>query len=115
MNLKIDKEKYDELQIELLNRIMNSVKDFLVEDLKWRLDLKEDIDLDVLCDLAENIGFAVTSTIDGCDVVGDKDAYIPTICFKKADELISNGGTSYMHEMAMGSLEEWLFEQDEDE
>ena len=115
MDFKINEEKFDALQVEFLNRMMHSIKDFLSDELKWRLELEDEISADTLADLSEALGFAINAVIDGSDVIGDDNEYIPNLTFRKADEVVASENGTYLHEMTMGSLEEWLFDQQDDE
>ena len=100
MQLKLDVEKYDELQEILIREIM--------EQIRFQL-IKGGINGDTLREMTGEIAFSVASTID--DTAGiefEGTAVKPYLCFTSGeDELLHCGENSCTHELVaelMGQL-----------
>ena len=103
MQLKLDVEKYDELQEILLREIMEQIRFQLIKGGVVGEDLRE---------LTGEIAFSVASTID--DTAGiemDGTEVKPYLCFASGEEeLLHCGENSCMHELVAGMMDN-LFSQ----
>ncbi len=92
-----DEEKYNDLQVAFLSRLLPEIKSILEEELTNTTQGQ-------LIDLAEKVGFSVASTLDGCDVIGDNQTSVPHLSFREDGKIITNMSGSFMHEMVSGFL-----------
>lgn len=94
-----DDGRYNDLQVDLLSRLLQDIKLVLEEELT-------EFSQEKLCDIAEKIGFSVTSTLDGCDVIGDNVTSMPHVSFRADGKVITNNSGSFMHEMVSGFFDD---------
>ncbi len=102
MKCEIDEMKYDEIQMEMLYFITESIKDKLVE---------AGIAGESLEKLTTNIAFSMAEIIDGSAIMEtqNKKPIIPVLTFAN-DENFNSGicseGSSWMHEYVHGVVED---------
>jgi len=102
MKIRIDADKFDECQIEMATAIVA----IITTELR-----KTKLPDDQLKDLVAGIAFDVCCILDGCQTFGkEADDIYPVLTFQAKgcadDEVISNGGNSYMHETVHRIVEE---------
>ena len=103
MQLKLDVEKYDELQEILIREIMEQIRFQLV---------KGGVSGDALRDLTGEIAFSVASTIDDTAGIEFEGTEVkPYLCFASdEEELLHCGENSCTHELVAGMVDQ-LFTQ----
>jgi|GEM_PF-4357519 len=94
-SVNFDEERFDLLSSEFIARLLPEIRNVLTEELGNMS--QEDI-----CELAEKIGFAVGSTIDGCDVIGDKVTPVPHLGFRENGVVVTSQSGSSIHEYTSG-------------
>jgi hypothetical protein len=102
--IKLDADKFDQCQIEMATAIIGTIMAGL---------RKANLPDDQLKDLVTDIAFDVCCILDASQVFGtEADDIFPVLTFQVEgctdDEVISNGGNSYMHEYVQGIVEELL-------
>lgn len=109
MQISIDTDKFDELQIRLLEEIIRSVASGLKE--------AGISDESALSEATGNIAFAIGAIIDGSRVMEfDGQPVVPILTFAKArggSDLVAAEGGSWMHEYAFSAVDEVLFGEGE--
>jgi len=110
MKISIDTERYDQLQLRLLEELVVSLRDGLREA---GVD-----DADTLYEATGNLAFAVASIMDGSRVMDLDGADVaPVLTFARerdGEDLVAPPGGSWMHEYVFGVVDD-VFEQGDDE
>lgn len=111
MKISIDTERYDQLQLRLLEELVVSLRDGLREA---GVD-----DADTLYEATGNLAFAVASIMDGSRVMDLDGADVaPVLTFARerdGEDLVAPpSGGSWMHEYVFGVVDD-VFEQGDDE
>lgn len=110
--ITIDPDRFDELQLRLLEEIIASVRDGLRQ--------AGVSDSQALYEATEKISFSVAAVIDGSRIMDlDGARVIPVLSFAKkrndAEELVGAEGGSWMHEYVSGAVDEVFESESEDE
>lgn len=110
MKISIDTERYDQLQLRLLEELVVSLRDGLREA---GVD-----DADTLYEATGNLAFAVASIMDGSRVMDLDGADVaPVLTFARerdGEDLVAPpSGGSWMHEYVFGVVDD-VFEQGDD-
>lgn len=111
MKISIDTERYDQLQLRLLEELVVSLRDGLREA---GVD-----DADTLYEATGNLAFAVASIMDGSRVMDLDGADVaPVLTFARerdGEDLVAPpSGGSWMHEYVFGVVDD-VFEQGDDD
>jgi len=105
----IDCEKFDLLQIRVLDEIARTIKDALHE---------AGIKQEKIPELTENITFSIAAIVDGSRVMELEGKPVSPVLTFAADEegteLVSAEGGSWMHEYAISAVYQLLHEDEED-
>lgn len=109
MKISVDTDRFDELQLRVLEELVAAVRDGLRE-----AGITDD---QALYDATGSIAFSIAAIVDGSRVMElDGEPVIPVLTFAKArngSELVGAEGGSWMHEYVFGTVDE-VFERDED-
>ena len=99
MQLKINEEKFDELQAILIREIIDKVRIKLTEAGLTGLHMEE---------ITADIAFSIASTIDDTsDIEADGVTVHPYLTFRDEDDnLIHSGDKSYIYEFVRGALKD---------
>jgi hypothetical protein len=111
MKITLDRNRFDELQLALLEELIRAVRDGLRE-----AGVTDD---DTLFDATGNLAFAIAAIVDGSRVMQlDGEPVVPVLTFAGepgSSELIGAEGGSWMHEYVFGSVEDVFDDEDEDD
>lgn len=109
MNITIDTDRFDALQIRLLEEIIRVARDGLRD--------AGVTDEDKLHEATGNLAFAIACVVDGSTVMDlDGDPVLPVLTFageRHGSDLVGAEGGSWMHEYAFGLLDD-VFAGDDD-
>ena len=106
MKVTIDRSGHDARQLSLTREIARASRDALRES---------GVAPDQLEKAVQNLTFRITAILDGSgDLDFEEDLAIPIVMFTNQDDkvtdVVSNGGTSFMHEYAMSVASDILSE-----
>ncbi len=108
MKVMVDSDRFDELQLRLLEEMVASIRDGLRE-----AGVSDD---QRLYEATGQMAFSLAAIIDGSRVMErDGEVLLPVLTFAKerhGAELVAAEGSSWMHEYVFGTVDE-LFEQDD--
>ncbi len=110
-NALFDESKFDQRQSDFLSRLMREIRGTLLEELSNSTDANVKPTTEDISMMAENIGFAITSVIDGCDVIGDNTSPMPHLAFRENGRIVTNKSGSYLHEMVSGYFDDEEFNE----
>jgi cation diffusion facilitator CzcD-associated flavoprotein CzcO len=105
MNITLDFDRFDKLQMRVLEEVITSIRDGLRE-----AGMTDD---QILREATGNIAFSVAAIFDGSRVMGlDGEQVFPILTFAKernSPDLIGTEAGSWMHEYVFGIVDE-IFE-----
>jgi len=109
MQVTIDRAAYDARQLSLTREIARAARDALRDTGLAPERLEKAV---------QNLTFRITAILDGSgDLDFEEDVAIPVVMFTNQDdevtEVVSSGGTSFMHEYAMSVASDVLGERSE--
>jgi hypothetical protein len=101
---------FDEKQSDFLRRLMHGIRESLLEEVNSNSAFKVKLSTEDVSMISENIGFTITSVLDGCDVIGDSKTPMPHLAFRENGKIVTNKSGSYLHEMVSGYFDDEEFE-----
>jgi len=109
MKITIDSDRFDELQLRVLEELVTSIRDGLRE-----AGVTDD---QALYKATGNIAFSVAAILDGSRVMElDGEQLVPVLTFAKernVSDLVGAEGGSWMHEYVFGAVDE-VFDSDDE-
>ncbi len=110
MKITVDSERFDELQMHVLEQLITCVTNGL-----RKAGVTDDA---ILFEATGELAFSVAAIFDGSAVMElDGDPVVPVLTFAKergGEDLISAGGGSWMHEYVFGTVDD-MFEFGDDD
>ena len=110
MKIELNPDRFDELQLRVLEELIVSIRDGLRE-----AGLTDD---QILYESTGKLAFSVAAIIDGSRLMElEGSPVVPFLAFaneRNGDELVAAVGGSWMHEYVFGTVDE-VFEQGDDD